>query len=241
MKRMHSDQKQLLDKSYGFDAAGRDILAKFVKACRLQEAPKFFPPPRIPEDFEFKHVLAAGEGGEARPRGASDRAELLGERAMGVESVLDLVSEEDRQFLAEQRQRQAGGEAAKRLAEREAAERKAGRYAEFVIACRRGELDAYAGVETAGLTEWERQSEREEFAGIYGGQVERGKREAGAGAAMRAFVSGEREEKVPQVMTNELDSAVGEKRFGVATRKEYEFRPHPTLCKRFNVPDPYPK
>jgi len=126
---MHLDQKQLLDKSYGFDAAGRDFLAKFVKASRLQEAPKFFPPPRIPEDFEFKHVLAAREGGEARPMGASDRAELLGERAMGVESVLDLVSEADRQFLAEQRQRQAGGEASKRLAEREAAERKAARYA----------------------------------------------------------------------------------------------------------------
>ncbi len=248
--RMQTDQKQLLDKNYGFDGADRGILEKFVKGSQKQEAPKFFAPPKIPDGFEFKHLMVGGVGvletGTTSVKSASERADILGEKSMGVESVMDLISESDRRFLEEQRIRQAGGDAAKRLEKQAAEDRKAARYAEFVSGCRRGELDAYSNVEVSGLTEWERQTEKEEFQRIYGGQVERGRREAGSGSAvLSGFVSGEKldADKGIEVKKeiNEIDRAVSEKRFGKETRTVFEFRPHPTLCKRFNLPDPHPK
>jgi hypothetical protein len=40
-------------------------------------------------------------------------------------------------------------------------------------------------------------------------------------------------------LTEEEEAAIA-KNYGQLTRKEFEFRPHPTLCKRFNIPDPHP-
>ena len=43
-------------------------------------------------------------------------------------------------------------------------------------------------------------------------------------------------------VTREMFIAAREKKYGPATtRVEYEWRPHAILCRRFNVPNPYPE
>lgn len=37
----------------------------------------------------------------------------------------------------------------------------------------------------------------------------------------------------------DMHKAALDKKYGQLTRIEYEWRPNPTLCKRFNVPNPY--
>ena len=40
---------------------------------------------------------------------------------------------------------------------------------------------------------------------------------------------------------NDMQRAAKLKNFGKLTRVEYEWRPNPVVCKRFNVPNPYPE
>ena len=42
-------------------------------------------------------------------------------------------------------------------------------------------------------------------------------------------------------MTDTKKQAVQMKMFGQLTRESYEWHPHRILCRRFNVPDPYPE
>ena len=43
------------------------------------------------------------------------------------------------------------------------------------------------------------------------------------------------------VELNETQKAAKEKRYGEATRSEFVWRPHPIVCKRFNVKNPFPE
>ncbi len=63
----HSDQKQLVDKAYGFGAFDNEtmILKKFVQSERVQEAPKVFRGPEIPAGFDFRHKMS-GVCGDAQ-------------------------------------------------------------------------------------------------------------------------------------------------------------------------------
>uniref|UniRef100_A0A8C4QND5 G-patch domain-containing protein n=1 Tax=Eptatretus burgeri TaxID=7764 RepID=A0A8C4QND5_EPTBU len=113
------------------------------------------------------------------------------------------------------------------------------RYAEFLQMLKAGKSEKAVA---SGLTEWEREREREEFA------------QAAAifhplHAAMAArFTSGSEdteEDKVEVPIQEEADSSVKAdaaklKMFGKLTREELEWHPDQLLCKRFNVPDPYP-
>jgi hypothetical protein len=51
------------------------------------------------------------------------------------------------------------------------------------------------------------------------------------------------EEKVKAELVEEeltdMEKAAKQKNYGKLTRIEYEWRPHPVVCKRFNVPNPY--
>ena len=95
-------------------------------------------------------------------KSASERGSVLGEEAIRVDSVLDLVNSSDKEFLLGQRSRRL--EERRRVDGERAKEMKAKRYAEYIVNCRKGLQDAYGPVEhKAEMTEWEVEKEREEF------------------------------------------------------------------------------
>ena len=106
------------------------------------------------------------------------------------------------------------------------------------------------------MTEWEKQQEKTEFQKKYDAQVKLLETARASNAkfvstatltaqnveissqAAKEGVKPSEEEKLEN--ESEQDRAVREKKYGKATRVEYDWRPHNTLCKRFNVPNPYP-
>ncbi|XP_060994941.1 G patch domain-containing protein 1 isoform X2 [Dama dama] len=116
------------------------------------------------------------------------------------------------------------------------------RYEEFLVNMKRGQKDALERCLDPGMTEWERGRERDEFA-----------RAALLYASSRSTLSSRfthaKEEddseqvEVPRDQENDIgdkQSAVKMKMFGKLTRDIFEWHPDKLLCKRFNVPDPYP-
>ncbi|KAF4010879.1 hypothetical protein G4228_002384 [Cervus hanglu yarkandensis] len=116
------------------------------------------------------------------------------------------------------------------------------RYEEFLVNMKRGQKDALERCLDPGMTEWERGRERDEFA-----------RAALLYASSRSTLSSRfthaKEEddseqvEVPRDQENDISdkqSAVKMKMFGKLTRDIFEWHPDKLLCKRFNVPDPYP-
>lgn len=267
----HTDQKQLLDKSYGFGAFENEmlILKKFIKSSHKQEAPKVFKGPEIPDNFDFKHkadtssIFGSINKGEDSMtmylKSASERASVLGEEAIKVDSVMDLMSSSDKEFLLRQREKQQAEK--RRISEAQAKELSAKRYAEYIVNCRKGVPDPYESVGSQSeLTEWEKEKEREEFARIYQQQCRSiSQVKSNNSKFVSSFTLNEKMEEVERVESGlgvpkapevhvpearkltEEEQAAHDRKYGALTRKEFEFRPHPTLCKRFNIPDPHPK
>lgn len=268
----HTDQKQLLDKSYGFGGFENEmvILKRFIKSSHNQEAPKVFKGPEIPHNFDFRHKPEASGVFSEINRGedsmtmylksASERASVLGEEAIKVDSVMDLMSSSDKEFLLRQREKQNAEK--RRVSEARAKELSSRRYAEYIVNCRKGVADPYESVGSQSeLTEWEKEKEREEFARIYQQQCRNiSQVKSNNSKFVSSFTLNEKMEEVERVvesglgvpkapvvhvpearkLTEEEQAALG-KKYGALTRSEFEFRPHPTLCKRFNIPDPHPK
>ncbi|KAG8510033.1 G patch domain-containing protein 1, partial [Galemys pyrenaicus] len=116
------------------------------------------------------------------------------------------------------------------------------RYEEFLVNMKRGQKDALERCLDRSMTEWERGREREEFARaalLY----------ASSHSTLSARFTHAKEEddseqvEVPRDQENDVNdkqSAVKMKMFGKLTRDTFEWHPDKLLCKRFNVPDPYP-
>lgn len=114
--------------------------------------------------------------------------------------------------------------------------------------------DPYGSLDTSDLTEWEKDKEKEEFTRTYGQQAMRITEVKNNNLK---FVSSktlnERNEEVDttlkQTAIEELktkkfspeEEAALNKNYGKMTRTEFDFKPHPTVCKRFNTPNPYPE
>ncbi|OWK16238.1 GPATCH1 [Cervus elaphus hippelaphus] len=108
------------------------------------------------------------------------------------------------------------------------------RYEEFLVNMKRGQKDALERCLDPGMTEWERGRERDEFA-----------RAALLYASSRStlsfrFTHAKEEDDSEQNDISDKQSAVKMKMFGKLTRDIFEWHPDKLLCKRFNVPDPYP-
>ncbi|XP_072136125.1 G patch domain-containing protein 1 isoform X2 [Mobula birostris] len=193
---------------------------------------------------------------------AAQRRELLGERALpGPCSVFDLLAEEDKLRLQEvQRtashvpsphppgplpsQPSSSGCLARSsefkpfLKEPE----KQKRYEEYVRKLNAGHHDALNISLDPSMTEWEQGREREEFsraAALY--------RPISASLSSRftrAKLPDDSDQmEVPEQQegdVNDKEAAVKMKMFGALTRDKFEWHPDKLLCKRFNVPDPYP-
>ncbi|CAL8246076.1 unnamed protein product [Lota lota] len=119
---------------------------------------------------------------------------------------------------------------------------KQARYELYVSKIRQGDRGALEDSMDGSMTEWERSREREEFsrsALLY--------RPSGSFLASR-FTSAKHTDdqdsvEVPRDQEGDEDekqAAVKMKMFGKLTRDSLEWHPDPLLCKRFNLPDPYP-
>ncbi|XP_075840562.1 G patch domain-containing protein 1 isoform X1 [Microtus pennsylvanicus] len=116
------------------------------------------------------------------------------------------------------------------------------RYEEFLVHMKKGQKDALERCLDPSMTEWERSREREEFARAAQLYV------SSHSTLSSRFTHAKEEDdsdqvEVPRDQENDISdkqSAVKMKMFGKLTRDTFEWHPDKLLCKRFNVPDPYP-
>jgi G patch domain-containing protein 1 len=197
---------------------------------------------------------------------ATARGELLDEEFIKPVSVFDLLNEKDREFLKKkteenpdsivQREKMLAKQKTTEVQLKEAKEK---RYEQFVSAMKRNLSEPYGHVETRSLTEWEIQHEKDEFKKRYDLQTKQS--EKFLKNMEKKFVSGEVLYKFNDVCEasqnivdetvvdkkkldksqSEVEKAAEEKRFGLLTRVECTWIPHNIICKRFNVPNPYPE
>ncbi|MBN3309868.1 GPTC1 protein, partial [Amia calva] len=116
------------------------------------------------------------------------------------------------------------------------------RYDNYITKLKQGQKDALDSSLDPQMTEWERGRERDEFirsAMLY--------KPTNSTLACR-FTRGRHEDdtdtvEVPRDPENDVgdkEAAVKMKMFGKLTRETFEWHPDKLLCKRFNIPDPYP-
>ncbi|XP_031442674.1 G patch domain-containing protein 1 [Clupea harengus] len=119
---------------------------------------------------------------------------------------------------------------------------KQARYDQYLTLLRKGHKDALEQSLDVCMTEWERGRERDEFvraALLY---------QPSSSALSSRFTRSRQADnddtvEVPRDTENDVDdkqAAVKMKMFGKLTRDTFEWHPDKLLCKRFNVPDPYP-
>ncbi|XP_019598312.2 G patch domain-containing protein 1 [Rhinolophus sinicus] len=116
------------------------------------------------------------------------------------------------------------------------------RYEEYLVNMKQGQKDALEHCLDPSMTEWERGRERDEFA-----QAARLYVSSHSTLSSRFTHAKEEDDshqvEVPRDQENDVNdkqSAVKMKMFGKLTRDTFEWHPDKLLCKRFNVPDPYP-
>ncbi|NWX15305.1 GPTC1 protein, partial [Aegotheles bennettii] len=282
------------------------ILDGFSLASKSSTPNKIYPPPDLPRNYRpvhyFRPVIAAGNENchlqkaleestgklesdttqqSRHALNASQRRERLGETGLKgpAPSVLEYLSEKDRERLKEVKQASEQQMKAKMLAQHSRNSRfqpaspddashkwqmllggqlgnagssdfkpfaknpeKQKRYESFVQSLKQGEKDKLEHFLDPNMTEWERGREQEEFfraAMFY--------RTSNSTLSSR-FTRAKYEDDVDQVEvprdqendTDDKETAVKMKMFGKLTRDNFEWHPEKLLCKRFNVPDPYP-
>nr|CAB3250453.1 G patch domain-containing protein 1-like [Phallusia mammillata] len=106
------------------------------------------------------------------------------------------------------------------------------RFEEYERAIRQRKKHPYTEI-VSSLTEWERNHEREEFHRVY--QVHN---RLVAHTISSRFTKGASEDILEETKTGL--SMPKENAFGTLTRDKVDWHPDPLLCKRFNVPNPYP-
>ncbi|XP_033621755.1 G patch domain-containing protein 1 isoform X2 [Fukomys damarensis] len=116
------------------------------------------------------------------------------------------------------------------------------RYEEFLVQMKKGQKDALERCLDPGMTEWERGREREEFSRA--AQLYMSSHSTLSSRFTHAKEEDDSDQvEVPRDQENDVSdkqSAVKMKMFGKLTRDTFEWHPSKLLCKRFNVPDPYP-
>ncbi|NXD08277.1 GPTC1 protein, partial [Nothocercus nigrocapillus] len=282
------------------------ILDGFSLASKASTPNKTYPPPDLPRNYRpvhyFRPVIAAGSENchlrkaleestgklendttqqSRHTLNASQRGERLGETALKgpAPSVLEYLSEKDRERLKEVRKASEQQMKAKMLPQQSQSSRfqpatandaphkwqmfwggqlanagssdfkpfaknpeKQKRYEKFVQSLKQGQKVEAVDNLDLGMTEWERGREQEEFfraAMFY---------KSSSSALSSRFTRAKYEDdvdkvEVPRDQENDIDdkeTAVKMKMFGKLTRDKFEWHPEKLLCKRFNVPDPYP-
>ncbi|NWT39056.1 GPTC1 protein, partial [Chroicocephalus maculipennis] len=116
------------------------------------------------------------------------------------------------------------------------------RYESFVKSLKQGEKDTLEHCLDPSMTEWERGREQEEF--FRAAMFYKSSNSTLSSRFTRAKYEDDVDKvEVPRDQENDTDdkeTAVKMKMFGKLTRDKFEWHPEKLLCKRFNVPDPYP-
>ncbi|KAM9182936.1 G patch domain-containing protein 1 isoform 2-T2 [Mergus octosetaceus] len=116
------------------------------------------------------------------------------------------------------------------------------RYESFVRSLKQGEKDTLERHLDPTMTEWERGREQEEF--FRAAMFYKSSNSTLSSRFTRAKYEDDVDKvEVPRDQENDTDdkeTAVKMKMFGKLTRDKFEWHPEKLLCKRFNVPDPYP-
>ncbi|NWU93605.1 GPTC1 protein, partial [Upupa epops] len=117
------------------------------------------------------------------------------------------------------------------------------RYESFVKSLKEGEkVDTLDRHLDPNMTEWEQGREREEF--LRAAVFYKSSNSTLSSRFTRAkYEDDDDTVEVPRDQENDVDdkeTAVKMKMFGKLTRDQFEWHPEKLLCKRFNVPDPYP-
>ncbi|XP_068166109.1 G patch domain-containing protein 1 isoform X2 [Antennarius striatus] len=119
---------------------------------------------------------------------------------------------------------------------------KQARYEAYLDRLRQGDTDALERSLDPGLTEWERSREREEF--VRASVLYRPSSSCLSSRFTSARVQEDDQQVAlqPEEQGNEDDKrdAVKMRMFGRMTRETIQWHPDKLLCKRFNVPDPFP-
>ncbi|XP_054026086.1 G patch domain-containing protein 1 [Dryobates pubescens] len=283
------------------------ILDGFSLASESSTPSKTYPPPDLPRSYRpvhyFRPVIAAGSQSHHLQKAleestgklesdvtqqsrhtlnASQRRERLGETGLKgpAPSVLEYLSEKDRERLKEVKQASEQQTKAKALPQQAQTSRfqpasaedaahkwqmllggqlanagssdfkpfardpeKQRRYESFVKSLKQGEkvekLDHYLD---PSMTEWERGREQEEF--FRAAMLYKSSNSTLSSRFTRAKYEDDVDQvEVPRDEENDIDdkeTAVKMKMFGKLTRDTFEWHPEKLLCRRFNVPDPYP-
>ncbi|KAM8982998.1 G patch domain-containing protein 1 isoform 1-T1 [Ara ararauna] len=118
------------------------------------------------------------------------------------------------------------------------------RYEIFVKSLKQGEkVDTLEQYLDPNTTEWEREREQEEF--FRAAMFYKSSNSALSSRFTRAKYEDDVDKvEVPRDQEKDIDdkeTAVKMKMFGKLTRDKFEWHPEKLLCRRFNVPDPYPE
>lgn len=122
-KKQSREAQKILNKSYGFGAFDDDvsIIKKFNQSKKKQEPAKVFQGPEVPQNFNLMHKFPDGDktniviDSESAKKydsmntylkSVSQRSELLGEEVIKPESIFDLISPSDREYLQKQKLKQ---------------------------------------------------------------------------------------------------------------------------------------
>ncbi|XP_076819695.1 G patch domain-containing protein 1-like [Clavelina lepadiformis] len=108
------------------------------------------------------------------------------------------------------------------------------RYEQYERAIRQRKKDPYSVIES-NLTEWERKHEQHEFARLSQVYLH-----LSTNISSKFTKASENEDNDSVVQREVTEPAAKMKMFGIMTHDSVEWHPDPLLCKRFNVPDPYP-
>ncbi|NXN92515.1 GPTC1 protein, partial [Rhinopomastus cyanomelas] len=283
------------------------ILDGFSLASKSSTPCKVYPPPDLPRSYRpvhyFRPVIAPGnenphlrkaleestgklESGTTQHSrhalNASQRREQLGETGLKgpSPSVLEYLSEKDRERLKEAKQASEQQMKARMLPQQPQNSRfqpaapddasqkwqmllagqladagssdfkpfarnpeKQKRYESFVNSLKQGEkVDTLERYLDPNMTEWERGREQEEF--LRAAVFYRSSNSTLSSRFTRAkYEDDDDKVEVPRDQENDVndkETAVKMKMFGKLTRDKFEWHPEKLLCKRFNVPDPYP-
>uniref|UniRef100_A0AAX7TCA6 G-patch domain-containing protein n=1 Tax=Astatotilapia calliptera TaxID=8154 RepID=A0AAX7TCA6_ASTCA len=241
------------------------ILEGFTLAQKPLEEKTIFPPPCLPRDYrpvhhfrpsvDVSHLsgvspalaealrVSKGHMVKEEPQQAGrhqldsgQRRALLGEDTLQGKRWL---KNEDNQDITSGKGIQTSSQTFKPFEKNPS---KQARYELYLSRLKQGDNDALEQSLDPGMTEWERSREREEFVRasiLY--------RPTSSSLSSRFTRAKDQEDddsvEVSQDQEGDLDdkqSAVKMKMFGKLTRETFEWYPDKLLCKRFNVPDPYP-
>ncbi|XP_053401441.1 G patch domain-containing protein 1-like isoform X2 [Mercenaria mercenaria] len=115
------------------------------------------------------------------------------------------------------------------------------RYEKYLEMVKQGHKDPYSAIATSDMTAWEIEHEKEEFH-----QASKLYRPLAGMMAMRFTRGGNVDDQKEEIKaeklvdTSDAGKAAAMKMYGKLTREVLEWHPDKLVCKRFNVPNPYP-